>query len=48
MKYNTIEGGEQLATGTGGANFTLWKDDIEQIQNISNLIKQDHEAQQPA
>ena len=48
MKYDTIEGGEQLATGTGGANFTLWKDDIEQIKNISNLIKQDHEAQQPA
>ena len=46
MNYNELPvGGDEIATGVGGANFTLGQDDIEKINKLSASIKSDYEAQ---
>lgn len=46
MSYEALPvGGEEIATGVGGANFTLGQDDIEKINKLSASIKSDYEAQ---
>lgn len=46
MNYDELPvGGDEMATGVGGANFTLGQDDIEKINKLSASIKNDYEAQ---
>lgn len=46
MNYDELPiGGDEIATGVGGANFTLGQDDIEKINKLSASIKSDYEAQ---
>lgn len=46
MNYDELSvGGDEIATGVGGANFTLGQDDIEKINKLSASIKSDYEAQ---
>lgn len=46
MNYDELPvGGDEIATGVGGANFTLGQDDIEKINKLSASIKNDYEAQ---
>ncbi len=46
MNYDELPvGGDEMATGVGGANFTLGQDDIEKINKLSASIKSDYEAQ---
>lgn len=46
MNYDKLAvGGEEMATGVGGANFTLGQDDIEKINKLSASIRNDYEAQ---